>query len=149
MNEQFSGEEIKLAGAMKARGLSWEPQVGHFVFDMTRLVKKPSPFQDGVYFVLHYDYFMDLVGGIDRFKQLMIWLPTWEDSRKILRSLGMSDAELMERLVSDAAFENRGERLAAYRLIVVLLGRSSIQSRLAGSHFDANAKQRLNGMLNT
>ncbi len=148
MNEPFSSEEIRQAGAMKARGLKWEPQVGHYVYDMTRMVKKPSPFQDGVYFVLNYDYFMDLVGGVDRFKHVMIWLPTWEDARKILRSLGMSDSELTERLVRDSAFDSGGERLAAYRLIVSLLERTSIQSRLSGSHFDSNRNQHLNESFN-
>ena len=148
MNERFTSEEIKLAAAMKARGLRWEPHVGHYVYDMTGLVKKSSPFQDGVYFVLNYDYFMGLIGGVDRFKQVMIWLPTWEDARSIIRSLGVSDSELTERLVRESAFENGGERLASYRMMVSLLERTSTQSRLSGSHLDSKINQHLNGSFN-
>ncbi len=148
MIEQFSSEEIKLAGGMKARGLRWEPQVGHYVYDMTRLVEKSSPFQDGVYFVLNYDYFMGLIGGVDKFKQMMIWLPTWEDARKILRSLEVTDAELSEHLLRESSFENGGERLATYRLIITLLERSSVQSRLSGSHFNSKRNQNHNESLN-
>jgi hypothetical protein len=126
----FCSEEIKLAGAMKARGLRWEPRVGNYVYDMTRIVKKPSPFQDGVFFVLNYSYFMELVGGQDQFKQMMVWLPTWEDCREIVRSFDVSD-EFLDGLIRGKAFEDGVERLAAYKFIVSVLDRNSTLTRLS------------------
>ena len=69
---QFREEEIILARRLRDRGLPWEPKPGHFVYDETGFCRQPSPFQEKVYFILNYDYFMKAVGGVDRFKSIMI-----------------------------------------------------------------------------
>lgn len=148
MNESFRSEEIEQAHVMKALGINWQPQVGHYVYDTARVVQKPSPFQDGVYFILNYDFFMGLIGGIDKFKEVMTWLPTWEDSRSILVSLGITDAELSERLVSDSAFDGARERLAAYRLIVSLLQQRCSHDRITTSNIEVKLNPQLNESLN-
>jgi len=84
---QFSRQQIELAITFKQLGLVWEPVVGNYVYDLSDALKPSSPFQDGVYFLLNYDCFMQRVGGLDRFKELMTWLPTWNDAREILQSL--------------------------------------------------------------
>ena len=80
-------------------------------------VDRGSPFQDRVYFILNYDYFMDQVGGVDQFKQIMLWLPTWEDARHVLRSLGVSDAEVDAALQRNRAIERQHELLSLYETI--------------------------------
>ena len=91
---RFTAEEIEMARQLRRLGLPWEPQPGHYVYDETAVCRKGSPFQDRVYFILNYDYFMNQVGGVDRFKQIMLWLPTWQDARYVLRSLGFSNPEV-------------------------------------------------------
>lgn len=83
---RFTEDEIHTAGAMRLYD-RFTPTAGHFVFDANGNVTKPSPFQPGVYFVLNYDYFMNLVGGVDSFRKSMVWLPTIEQCFEILNHL--------------------------------------------------------------
>jgi hypothetical protein len=117
----FSDEEIRLAKQLRQRGLDWEPRAGHYVFDETGFCKQTSPFQEKVYFVLNYDYFMKAVGGVDRFKEIMVWLPTWDDARQILRRHGISDQEISKQLTDQQAIECGTERLVLYELIASVL----------------------------
>ena len=114
---QFSQEEIELAKRLRAHGLTWEPRAGHYVYDETGFCPHESPFQDKVFFILNYKYFMKVVGGVDRFKEIMIWLPTWHDSRQILRSLQVSDSRIAAYLEQHKAIENGCERKALFELI--------------------------------
>ena len=114
---RFSDDEIRFAKHLRENGLSWEPLAGHYVYDETGFCKQESPFQDKVYFILNYDYFMRAVGGVERFKEIMIWLPTWHDVRELLRSHGVSDAGVSDYLTRDKAIEQHTERLALYRLL--------------------------------
>ncbi|MEO1528751.1 MAG: hypothetical protein AAFX06_25300 [Planctomycetota bacterium] len=118
---RFSEEEIQAARELKALGLAWEPKVGNYVFDAHDSVEPESPFQDGVYFILNYDHFMRLLGGVDRFTERMVWLPTWEDLRGILRDLGIADATVVEDLSNRGSFDSGTERLALYHLLVAHL----------------------------
>ena len=119
----FSEPEIELALRLKDRNVPWEPAVGHYVYDAGGIVDRPSPFQAHVYFVLNYDYFMGLVGGLERFRREMTWLPTWEDARDLLGRLRISDADVQAALSQTKAIEQRCERLALYRLICERLPR--------------------------
>ena len=114
---KFSEQEIEMARSLRQRGLAWEPRAGHYVFDETGFCKQASPFQDGVYFILNYPYFMRAVGGVDRFKEIMLWLPTWDDLRALLQEFGVSDQEVAEYLHSGRFFESGGERLALYQMV--------------------------------
>ena len=114
---KFSSQQIALAIQFKERGLAWEPTVGNYVYDATAAVKPTSPFQEHVYFLLNYECFMDRVGGVERFKTIMTWLPTWSDAREILRSLGVSDKEVQDELVRSRALEDGSELLQLYELI--------------------------------
>lgn len=113
----YSETEIELARQLRRDGLVWEPEPGNYVYDETAFCKQPSPFQDRVYFILNYPYFMKAVGGVDKFKEIMTWLPTWDDARDILRSLRVSDDQILEYLREARAIENRSERLALYEMI--------------------------------
>lgn len=113
----FTSAEIDLARQLHAAGLPWNPAAGHYVFDVGGVVEKPSPFQDGVYFILNYDYFMTLLGGVDAFRAEMVWLPTWEQCREVLASIGIEDDRVQERLSADV-FANRTERETLYRMIL-------------------------------
>ena len=111
---RFTAEEIEMARHLRQLGLNWEPRAGHYVYDETGFCQKGSPFQDRVYF---YDYLISQVGGVDRFKQIMLWLPTWHDARETLRSLGVSDAEVNTELQKHGAIENQRELLSLCEMI--------------------------------
>ena len=87
---QFRPEEIEMARQLRRLGLPWEPKAGRYVYDETGLCRKTSPFQNGVYFVLNYEYFMRQAGGVERFKVILLWLPTWHDAREILQNFSVS-----------------------------------------------------------
>ena len=114
---QFSQQKIQLAIAFKAGGVPWEPAAGHFVFDRDGVVQRSSPFQEGVYFVLNYSHFMKLAGGASRFREIMVWLPTWEQARQILRDSGMSDQTLQSILMERNAISEANELTTLYELI--------------------------------
>jgi hypothetical protein len=97
--------------------LPWEPKAGHYVYDETGFCTKGSPFQDGVYFILNYDYFMRQAGGVERFKKIMLWLPTWRDAREILQTYGFTDDEVAKKLRERRAIENQEELLVLYEMI--------------------------------
>ena len=115
--DQITQEEIETARELRALDLEWEPSVGHYVYDENRCCPKGSPFQDRLYFILNYDCFMSHIGGVERFKQVMLWLPTWHDARELLRSLGVSDEEVARRLQCCQGLENGKELLVMYEMI--------------------------------
>lgn len=127
----FSQTEIELARQLRRDGLSWKPQAGHYVYDETEFCNQPSPFQERVYFVLNYPYFMKAAGGVERFKEIMTWLPTWDDAREILRSQRVSNEQVLDYLHECRAIESGSERLALYRLIARALQNSSDSEPLA------------------
>ena len=122
---RFSSEEIDAARALRQAGLPWVPAVGHYVFDELKQCKHPSPFQDGVYFILNYQYFMRDMGGEKRFQECMLWLPTWEDARGLLQDMNVSDREVAEMLMNEKALDAGNERLALYGLLLERLQRVS------------------------
>lgn len=117
-------QQIDLARSFKAQGLAWEPAVGQYVYDGTHFLKPSSPFQKHVYFLLNYDCFMEKVGGVARFKELMTWLPVWEDARTILRRLGVEDAQVEQALSRQNAFANGSELSVLYQMIDDEIGQS-------------------------
>ncbi|MEO8271375.1 MAG: hypothetical protein ABI557_16760 [Aureliella sp.] len=122
---QFLQEEIEIAKRLHELGLPWKPSVGNFVFDATDFCQQPSPFQTGVYFILNYAYFMRLLGGLERFKENMIWLPTWDDIRSILTDLGLTDDFVGNHIQETRAIEFGKERLVLYELAVATLERNA------------------------
>ena len=117
----FSAAEITSARRLREAGLPWKPAAGHYVYDETGFCKQPSPFQDQVYYILNYDYFMKAVGGVERFKQIMLWLPTWHDARSLLRGYGVSDQQIADYLNERQAIATGTELLALYQRIETVL----------------------------
>jgi hypothetical protein len=124
---KFSQEEIEMARELRRLGLKWEPSVGHYVYDENRCCQKGSPFQDRLYFILNYELFMNRIGGVERFKEVMLWLPTWHDARELLRILGVSDEEVAVRLQGCKALENRNELLVLYEMIAESLPGAGVE----------------------
>jgi hypothetical protein len=118
----FTDSEVQLARQLRALELPWTPMAGQFVLDESGLVERESPFQPGVFFVLNYEYFMKIAGGVDRFREIMLWLPTWEQSRELLRDMGVSDEQVAKHLADSNAFAGGNERACLYELMIGQLG---------------------------
>jgi hypothetical protein len=91
---------------------------GQFVFDESAMVERESPFQPGVYFVLNYEYFVKIAGGLTSFRENMLWLPTWEQCRVILRERGVDDGRVAQHLADCNAFLDGQERSCLYEFII-------------------------------
>ena len=121
----FSEAEIEAAKRLRGSGLAWEPRAGHYVYDETGFCKQTSPFQEKIYFILNRPYFMRAVGGVERFKEIMLWLPTWDDLREVLRDYGVSDMEVACLLKERRAIETGQERLALCELVEACLSNAA------------------------
>ena len=118
---RFTEEQIHLSKRLKALNVPWVPQAGHFVLDPTGFCPRPSPFQERVYFILNYDYFMKKVGGVDRFKEIMVWLPTWFDARELLRRFDVPDSDVADHLAESRCIERGHELTALLELLIDVL----------------------------
>ena len=118
---QFSAQEIYQAKELRNLGLAWEPQPGHFVWDEAGIIEQPSPFQDGVYFILDLKHFLRRAGTLDRLKQAMVWLPTWRDARLTLQRMGVDSGKIADALNAQKALEQHQELLTLYGLIAAHL----------------------------
>jgi hypothetical protein len=133
---KFTQRLIDIAIELKKLELPWEPAVGNYVYDVNNVVKPSSPFQEGVYFLLNYDCFTSRLGGVERFRDVLVWLPTWDDARQLLRSLGCDDAEQSRELAQSGAIDNGSELLKLYEMLLerlrtrhALHARRSLSSR--------------------
>lgn len=121
----FTQQEIDIARRLKAAGLGWEPEPGHFVFDEDNVVEAPSPFLENVYFILDLKHFLRRAGTVDDLRRRMCWLPTWEQARALLEANGVDSLTLIETLRDRHALETGVERLVAYEMLLDALASES------------------------
>lgn len=118
----YREEEISLARQLhRLIQPHWTPAAGHYVYDLHDRVERDSPFQTGVYFVINYQYFMTLLGGVEAFKDAMVWLPTWQQSRQLCRELSIADEVLIRHCFNADTIADGDELAAVYRLILSTL----------------------------
>lgn len=115
---KFTENEIAVAKKLHAAGLEWEPEEGQYVYDLQGIIKKGSPFQEGVYFILDIKHFLRIAGSKEAIKKTMCWLPEWEECRSILSELGVGWDRIEGGLAERGAFENGAERLTLYEIIL-------------------------------
>ncbi len=60
---------------------------------------------------------MRQVGGVERFKDIMSWLPTWHNARQVLQTLGVKNVDVASKLQTRNSIENERELLDLYELI--------------------------------
>jgi len=114
---KFSPAEIELGRELKSQGLPWTPQPGHYVWDEGGVIEQNSPFHDRVFFILDLKHFLRRTSTIENLQKMFYWLPTWQDAREILESLGITSPEIADRLLEERAVEQNQERLVLYRMI--------------------------------
>ncbi|MDG2383282.1 MAG: hypothetical protein P8N76_16550 [Pirellulaceae bacterium] len=113
----FTDEEIEIAKRLHLKKMEWLPAAGHYIYDQTGFCQTESPFQEMVFYILNYKYFMKRVGGVDRFREIMVWLPTWFDLRGRLKAMGVKDETIADYLSDNRAIERGIERLLLYRYL--------------------------------
>ena len=120
---KFTSEEINLARRLKKLGLSWQPAVGHYVWDEVALIDCESPFHDRVFYILDMKHFLRRAKSIENLRHSLCWLPTWFDCRQILARQGVSESAIAGHLASRSGIENQSERICLYELIEKTLSR--------------------------
>jgi hypothetical protein len=113
----FNAEEIRLARKLRDLGLSWEPQVGQYVWDEDGVIDQPSLVQDRVHLIHDLRYFQRQAGSKRGLKDTLCWLPTWREARQLLRSKGLSDLKVLAALVKSDALEQDSELAVLYQLL--------------------------------
>jgi hypothetical protein len=121
-HSRFSSRAIELAAELKAAGLAWEPQPGHFVYDPQHVLPHTSPFQDRVFFILDISHFLRYAGSYKSLVERMIWLPAWWDARDWLRNAGAEDAAVAETLHRRQSITRCEELVVLYEMILERLG---------------------------
>ncbi|MEM6691973.1 MAG: hypothetical protein AAF664_21270 [Planctomycetota bacterium] len=121
---RFDADEVRLARELKRAGMPWQPAPGQFVIDEKNLIQRGSPFQSGVYFILNFERFVTIAGGMSELLESMTWLPTFEQCREILRGLGIDNQMQVDQLSDQRSFESGRERVDLYRLILECLQRN-------------------------
>ncbi len=117
---RFKESEIDNAMHLRAGGLAWGPEPGHYVFDINGVVRAGSPFQAGIFLIHSTNTFEAMVGGQDEMFENFVWLPTWEDCRTWLKEKEVSDERVLAawKRGCDAGLSDRE---ALYALIAKVL----------------------------
>lgn len=122
---RFSDEEIQLAQELKAAGLPWQPEPGHYVWDGVPLIEHDSPFHDRVFFILDLKHFLRRSDSMEHLIASMVWLPTWQQVRELLAGLGVSVETIHSRLIESNALAKGNERLVLYQVLMEALSKRS------------------------
>ncbi len=120
---RFKESEIDNAMRLRAAGLTWGPQPGHYVFDINGVVRAGSPFQAGIFLINSANTFEVMAGGQDEMFENFVWLPTWEDCRVWLRERGTSDEHVLDAWKTGMG-KGLTDREAMYDLMLKILERS-------------------------
>ena len=117
---RFTESEIDHAMRLRAAGLAWGPEPGHYVFDINGIVRAGSPFQAGIFLLNSTNTFEAMVGGQEEMFENFAWLPTWEDCRTWLKEKGVS-SERVTQAWQESVAEGRTDREALYGLMLQII----------------------------
>lgn len=117
---RFKESEIDTAMRLRAAGLAWGPEPGHYVFDINGMVRAGSPFQAGIFLIHSTNTFESMVGGQDEMFENFVWLPTWEDCRIWLKEKNVTDERTLEAWQRGCE-SGLSDREALYALIFKVL----------------------------
>ena len=117
---RFKESEIDSAMRLRAAGLTWGPEPGHYVFDINGMVRASSPFQAGVFLINSTNTFESMVGGQEELFENFARLPSWADCRIWLEEKGVTDERVMEAWQAGRA-SGLTDRETLYTLILEIL----------------------------
>ena len=117
---RFIESEIDSAMRLRAAGLAWGPEPGHYVFDINGIVRAGSPFQAGVFLLNSTNTFEAMVGGEEEVFENFVWLPTWEECRAWLKERGLSH-ERVAQAWQEGVADGLTDRESLYTLMLGVL----------------------------
>jgi hypothetical protein len=79
----YNQEICQLALEPKKRGLDWHPHVGCIVWNPEETIPVPSPFPHRIYFILNLNHFLKIFESIEKMKERLVWIPSWEQARHL------------------------------------------------------------------
>ena len=121
---RFTESEIAMAARLRGAGLQWDPQPGHYIFDIDGVMKAGSPFQASVYLITSPNQTATEAGGQEMLASGFAWLPTWENARAWLMDRGVSPKQLAGALERGLE-EGLSDRESLYTLIIEHLEKDS------------------------
>ena len=121
---RFTESEIAMATRLRGAGLQWNPQPGHYIFDIDGVMKAGSPLQASVYLITSPNQTASAAGGHEILANGFAWLPTWEDARAWLADRGVSPKQLVGAL-ENGLEEGLSDRESLYTLIIEHLQKDS------------------------
>lgn len=121
---RFTESEITMAARLRGAGLQWDPQPGHYIFDIDGVMKAGSPFQSSVYLIISPNQTAVAAGGDEALENGFAWLPTWEDARGWLMGRGVTPKQLAAAL-KNGMEEGLSDRESLYTLIIEHLEKDS------------------------
>lgn len=74
---------------MKEAGLTWTPQPGCYVWDPLGRIGAPSPFPEGIYFILDLKHFLRRLGNLETITTELVWLPTVDQALWLCSEYGV------------------------------------------------------------
>lgn len=117
---RFTESEIEWATRLRGAGMQWDPQPGHYVFDIDGVIKAGSPFQAGVYLITSLNAMEAAAGGGEALRKGFAWLPTWEDARGWLEGRSYS-LERLPGVLERGLRDGLSDRESLYREILRIL----------------------------
>jgi hypothetical protein len=115
---KFSKAQIDLASQLKRAGLPWQPAVGQYALDVDGRILPASPFQEGVYYFHDLPCFIRYFGSATELARAMVWLPTFEEARKLATNSPALREAVTDHLAAGTELD------ALYRLVLTgLAGR--------------------------
>ena len=117
---RFTESEIDWAIRLRGAGLAWDPQPGHYAFDINGVMKAGSPFQAGVYLIDSPNVMETAAGGDDELRSGFVWLPTWEHARDWLVGHDVP-LERFPELLRQGLVDELSDRESLYREMLRVL----------------------------
>ena len=117
----FSRQICLLAEKLKEAGLSWQPHVGCFVWDPSGHIAVPSPFPERIYFILNLNHFIRIFGSVEHIVQKLVWLPTWQQARLILKNFSADATEVLKAFETLKVLDEDEDLAVLYSLILKTL----------------------------
>lgn len=114
----FDPRLLELAFKMKKAGLDWDPHVGCFVWDRENVIEVGSPFPENIYFILNLGHFLRIFETIEKLKEKLVFVPTWNQARQILEKIGGKQEELLGVLNQSKNIPIGEEMISLYKVIL-------------------------------
>lgn len=114
----FTIEHCHLALRIKEAGLSWEPQVGCFVWDKDGRIEAPSPFGKGIYFILDMRPFLRRLGTTAVVAKDLVWLPSLHQALWICDRLAIEEGDVSSVFLAARPTDGSRVLLELYRRIL-------------------------------